>query len=237
MEQFDEIVKTLSLTMGAAWASGINLYATILVLGILGVTENIVLPETLHVLMNPLVMGAAGLMYVAEFIADKTPGVDTGWDGIHTFIRIPAGVLLAAGAVGDVNPAVAVAAGILGGGVAAGSHAAKAGTRVLINTSPEPFTNWTASVLEDVAVIGGIWTALNHPWIFLVLFVLFILLLIWLLPKIWLGIKKIFGFFGRLFRSKPMPDPAPGVSAAPGTAAGPDVVPAAPGELKPGHDT
>lgn len=200
MDSFNEIVKTLSLTMGAAWASGINLYATIAVLGFLGVTENIVLPEGLHVLMNPMVIGAAVLMYITEFFADKIPGVDTGWDGIHTFIRIPAGVLLAAGAVGDVNPAVAVAAGILGGGISATSHAAKSGSRVLINTSPEPFTNWTASVLEDVAVIGGIWTALHHPVLFLVLFALFILLMIWLLPKVWRGIKAVFGFIARLFR-------------------------------------
>jgi len=167
MEQFDQIVNTLSLTMGAAWASGINLYAAILVLGVLGATENIVLPAGLEVLMNPLVIGAAGVMYLVEFFADKVPGVDTGWDTLHTFIRIPAGALLAAGAVGDVNPAVAIAAGLMGGGLAAASHATKAGTRVLINTSPEPFSNWTASVVEDVAVVGGLWTALHYPWVFI----------------------------------------------------------------------
>ena len=123
MEDFNQIIETLSLTMGAAWASGINLYAAILVLGLLGVSDNIVLPAGLEILMNPLVIGSAGVMYLVEFFADKVPGVDTGWDTIHTFIRIPAGVLLAAGAVGDVNPAVAIAAGILGGGIAAGAHA------------------------------------------------------------------------------------------------------------------
>ena len=199
MEPLDQIIKTISLTMGAAWASGINLYAAILVLGLLGITQNIVLPDHLQILMNPLVMGAAGLMYVVEFIADKMPGVDTGWDTLHTFIRIPAGVLLAAGAVGDVNPALAVAAGILGGGMAAGSHAEKSGTRVLINTSAEPFTNWTASVAEDMAVIGGLWTALHYPWLFIALMIGFILLMIWLLPKLWRGIKKVFGFIWGLF--------------------------------------
>lgn len=194
----DQIAKTLSMTMGAAWASGINLYAAILVLGLLGVTENIVLPENLHILMNPIVIGAAGVMYVVEFFADKIPGIDTGWDTVHTFIRIPAGVLMAAGAVGDVNPALAVAAGILGGGMAAGAHATKSGSRVLINASPEPFTNWTASVAEDVAVFGGLWAALHYPWLFLGLLVIFIILMIWLLPKIWRGIKKVFGFIGRL---------------------------------------
>ncbi len=202
MDDFDQIVKTISLTMGAAWGSGINLYATILVLGLLGVTDNIVLPQTLEVLMNPLVIGAAGLMYFVEFFVDKIPGVDTGWDGLHTFVRIPAGILLAAGAVGDVNPAVAVAAGVLGGGLSAGTHATKAGTRLLINTSPEPVSNWTASLLEDVAVITGVWAALIHPWIFLVILVIFILLMIWFLPKLWGAIKKFFSFLGRIFGQK-----------------------------------
>jgi hypothetical protein len=202
MDQYNSIVNTLALTMGAAWASGINLYAAILMLGLLGVSGNIALPENLLVLQNPLVIGAAGIMYLAEFFADKTPGVDTGWDTIHTFVRIPAGALLAAGAVGDVNPAVAVAAGILGGGIAAGSHAFKAGSRVLINTSPEPFTNWTASFLEDAAVIAGLWAALHHPVYFIVFFVLFIALLVWLLPKLWRGIKMIFGGIARFLGSK-----------------------------------
>jgi hypothetical protein len=201
MEQYNSIVNTLSLTLGAAWASGINLYAAILVLGLLGVTGNIVLPEQLHVLQNPVVIGAAGLMYLVEFFADKMPGVDTGWDTIHTFIRIPVGALLAAGAVGDVNPGMAVAAGILGGGLAAGSHALKAGSRVLINASPEPFTNWAASIFEDIAVVTGLWAALYHPWYFIVFLFLFILLLIWILPKLWRGIKKIFSLIRRFFSS------------------------------------
>lgn len=202
MEDLNQIIKTISLTMGAAWGSGINLYATIFILGMMDVTGNIVLPETLKILTDPMVMWAAGLMYVIEFFADKVPGVDSGWDSIHTFIRIPAGVMLAAGAVGDVSPAIAITAGILGGGLAAGTHAAKAGSRVIINTSPEPFSNWTASVLEDVAVIGGIWASLHYPWIFIGLLILFLLLLIWILPKIWLGIKKIFGFIGRILGGK-----------------------------------
>ena len=149
-----------------------------------------------------MVIVAAGVMYFVEFFADKMPGVDTGWDTLHTFIRIPAGALLAAGAVGNVNPAVALTAAILGGGLAAGAHAVKSGSRVLINTSPEPFTNWTASIAEDIAVIGGLWAALHYPWLFLVLMIVFIGLMIWLLPKIWGGIKKIFGYIGRLFKYK-----------------------------------
>jgi hypothetical protein len=206
VDDFNKIIETISLTMGAAWGSGINLYATILVLGFLGMTDNIVLPQGLEILMNPMVIGAAGLMYIVEFFADKIPGVDTGWDTLHTFVRIPAGVLLAAGAVGDVNPAVAVAAGILGGGIATTTHATKAGSRLLINTSPEPVSNWTASVLEDVAVITGVWAALIHPWVFIVILILFILIMIWFLPKLWGAIKKFFAFLGRLFGKKQEPD-------------------------------
>ena len=186
--------------MGAGWASGINLYLAVLMLGLLEITGNISLPQDLQILSNPMVIGAAGLMYLVEFFADKTPGVDTGWDVVHTFIRIPAGAVLAASAVGDVNPVVELAAAIAGGSIAAGTHAVKSGTRALINTSPEPFSNWTASITEDLAVIAGIWTALYYPWLFITLLVIFILLMIWLLPKIWQGIKKVFSLIVRFFQ-------------------------------------
>jgi hypothetical protein len=202
VEQLEPIIKTIALTMGVAWASGINLYAAILVLGIMGATGNITLPPGLVVLTDPLVIGAAGVMYVTEFIADKIPGVDTGWDTIQTFIRIPVGALLAAAAIGEVNPPVAIAAAILGGGMAASTHAAKSGTRVLINTSPEPFTNWAASLGEDIAVFVGLWTALYYPWVFVIFLVLFILLLVWLLPKIWKGVKAVLNLIGGLLRPR-----------------------------------
>lgn len=207
MEQVNEITDIIALTMGAAWAAGINLYAAIATLGILGATGNMTLPPDLQILANPLVIGAACLMFAVEFVADKMPGVDTGWDTIHTFIRIPAGALLAAGAVGDINPAVSLAAALLGGTLAAGTHGAKAGSRLLINASPEPFTNWTASIVEDIMVIGGIWTAVNHPWFFIVLLVLFILLLIWLLPKLWMGIKMLAAKTKQLFSPRQAPPP------------------------------
>ncbi|WDN89923.1 hypothetical protein BuS5_02893 [Desulfosarcina sp. BuS5] len=200
MDNLNEISKTIALSMGAGWASGINLYLAVLMLGLLEITGNISLPPDLQILSNPMVIGAAGLMYLVNFFADKTPGVDTGWDVIHTFIRIPAGALLAASAVGDVNPVVALAAAIAGGSIAAGTHAVKSGTRALINTSPEPFSNWTASITEDLAVIAGIWTALSYPWLFIALLVIFIVLMIWLLPKIWQGIKKVFSFIARFFQ-------------------------------------
>ena len=132
-------------------------------------------------------------MYFLEFFADKTPGVDSGWDAIHTFIRIPAGAIMAAGVAEglEVNQALEFAATLLGGGIAATSHFTKAGSRILINTSPEPVTNWTASIMEDVAVIGGLWAALNYPWLFVALMALFLALAIWLLPKIWRAIRSI----------------------------------------------
>lgn len=193
MEQLNTITSTLALTMGAAWASGINLYAAILTLGVLGLTGNITLPPGLEILTDPMVLMAAGVMYFLEFFADKIPGVDTAWDGLHTFVRIPAGAMLAAAAVGDMNPAVELAAGLMGGGLAASTHATKAGTRALINTSPEPFSNWAASITEDIAVIVGLWTALHHPVLYLVLLGLFILMMIWLLPKLWRGIRLVWG--------------------------------------------
>jgi hypothetical protein len=202
MDALDQISTTLALSMGLAWASGINLYATLFTLGYLANTGNISLPPDLQIVANPMVMGAAGLMYCIEFFADKTPGVDTGWDAIHTFVRIPAGAMLAAGAIGDLNPAVELTAAILGGGLAAGSHATKAGSRVLINTSPEPFSNWIASVSEDVIVITGVWASINHPILFLIALAGFVLLMIWLLPRIWAGVKKIFGFIINLFRKE-----------------------------------
>lgn len=199
MDDLNTIIETISITMGTAWASGINLYATLLVLGLLGINDLITLPESLSVIEHPMVVGAAGFMYVVEFFADKVPGVDTGWDTLHTFIRIPAGVVLAAGVVGEADPAVVLAAGIVGGGISTATHAAKSGTRILINASPEPFTNWTASVVEDIAVISGIWAALMHPWIFLSAFVLFIVLMIFFLPRLWSAVKRFFSFLGRWF--------------------------------------
>ena len=203
-----ETIDTIALMLGAAWASGINLYAAILVLGWLGGNGHIDLPPDLQLLSNPMVMLAAGGMYLVEFFTDKIPGVDTGWDAIHTFVRIPAGALMAAGAAQglDVGPAAELTGLLLGGGVAATSHATKAGSRVLINTSPEPFSNWGASVAEDISVIVGLWAALNHPVLFLVLFALFVLTVIWLLPRLWRALRRAVHAVGRWFgRREPMP--------------------------------
>ncbi len=195
-----DLVETIALTMGVAWASGINLYAAVFMLGLLGSTGHITLPPDLEVLSDPLVMAAAGFMYCVEFFADKTPGVDTGWDAIHAFIRIPAGALLAMGAVGETSQAAQLAAFLIGGSLAAATYATKAGSRVIINTSPEPLSNWTASLSEDLIVIAGLWTALTYPWVFLILLLVFILVMIWLLPKLWIAVKSVFTYIRNVFR-------------------------------------
>jgi hypothetical protein len=199
-----ETIEVISLTLGVAWASGINLYAAVLALGYFGATGQVNLPEELQLLTDPSVLIAAGFMFFVEFFADKVPGVDTGWDALHTFIRIPAGAVLAGGMANgiEVNAATEFAAYLIGGGLAATSHATKAGTRALINTSPEPVTNWTASITEDIAVIGGLWAALNHPWVFIIALVVFILLVAWLLPKIWRALKRIVRAIGNFFSGK-----------------------------------
>jgi hypothetical protein len=209
MGSLDQISSLIALSMGAAWASGINLYAAILMLGLLGSTGHLILPADLQILANPLVIGAAGIMYLIEFVADKIPGIDNSWDALQTFIRVPAGAALAAGAVGALDPAVVLAAAIVGGGLAAGAHAAKAGTRVMLNTSPEPFSNWAASLSEDALVIAGLWAALQHPWLFLILLAVFLLVLIWLLPKIWRGIKGLWSLLTSLFKGREPLQPPP----------------------------
>jgi len=203
MGEYQTLIHTLALTMGVAWASGINLYAAVAVLGLAGNAGYVHLPDTLAIVEDPLVIIAACFMYCVEFFADKVPGVDSTWDALHTFIRIPAGAMLAAGAVGNVDPALAVAAGLVGGSITAATHATKAGTRMLINTSPEPFSNWFASITEDLAVFAGLWAALAHPVIFLILLVLFLLALWWLLPKVWRGVKAVFRKITSLFGRRP----------------------------------
>lgn len=215
MEQYHEVVTILALTLGVGWASGVNLYAAVLMLGLMGATGGMTLPPDLQMLASPLVIGAAGLMYFTEFFADKVPGVDTGWDAMHTFIRIPAGAMLAAGAVGEVSPALELAAGLLGGGMAFGAHAAKSGSRIMVNTSPEPVSNWSLSLAEDAAVFAGIWAMVYHPWIMLGVSLLLIVLMIWLLPKLLRVIVRLFrGIAARLRGDKPVPEATPASNAA-----------------------
>lgn len=200
-----ETVSLIAAALGVAWASGINLYAAILMLGLMGSMGSIELPPELEILQNPAVLIAAAFMYCVEFFADKIPGVDTVWDAIHSFIRIPAGAMLAAATLAPISPEAELIGLLLGGTLAAGTHFTKAGSRVVINTSPEPVTNWTASIGEDLMVIAGLWTALNYPILFIVLLVAFVALVIWLAPKVWRGVKRVFAKIRSWF-SKTDPD-------------------------------
>ena len=194
-----DTLQSLALAGGLAWASGMRLYAVVFLAGLLGRLGYLQLPATLSVLENPWIIGRSGVLLCIEFLADKVPAVDSAWDALQGFIRIPAGALLAALAMGEHDPALMVAAGLLGGTLTAGTFAAKAGGRALINTSPEPFSNVTASLGEDILTASGLWIAVAHPILFLILLGLFILLLVWLLPKIWRGIRAFFA----IFRKKP----------------------------------
>jgi hypothetical protein len=180
-----EMLQQLALASGLAWASGIRLYAAIFIVGLLGRMGYVHLPDHLLVLEHSFVLAAAGVMLIAEFLVDKVPGFDTAWDTVHTFIRIPAGALLAWGAMGDATPALQLAAAILGGAITSGTHLAKAGTRAAINTSPEPLSNWTASFGEEGLLLGGLWLVFHHPLVFLILLVAFLGLVAWMLPKLW----------------------------------------------------
>ena len=185
-------IEALSLAMGTAWTSGINLYATVAALGIANQAQLIQLPPDLQVLSHPAVIAIACIMYVIEFFADKVPYVDSGWDVLHTFIRIPAGAILAARSLGDMNPALELAALLAGGSIALAAHGVKATTRLAINASPEPFSNWAASVTEDVAVFGGLWMMFNHPIIMMSFVAAFVALCVWLVPKLFHLAKRGF---------------------------------------------
>jgi hypothetical protein len=187
-----ETLQTFALASALAWASGIRLYLVVFGVGLAGHFGYIDLPEGLRVLQHPWVIGAAGVMVAMEFLVDKIPGLDSAWDAIHTFVRIPAGAFLAAGATGDTLNALTVAAGLLGGTITAGTHFTKAGSRALINTSPEPVTNWGASFTEDAMVLSGLWLVFWHPVVFLVLLAIFIAFAIWLLPKVIRGLRALF---------------------------------------------
>ena len=145
------------------WASGIRLYAVLFIVGGLGYLGWSSCRAGSRALAHPWVLAASGFMFFVEFFADKIPGVDSLWDVVHTFIRIPAGAALAASVFGDSSAAAMLAAAILGGSLAAGSHLAKAGSRAVINTSPEPFSNWAASFGEELAVGTVLWLAFAHP--------------------------------------------------------------------------
>jgi len=180
-----------ALAAAVGWASGLRLYAVLFIVGAVGYLQWVDLPAGLGVLAHPLVLAASGFMCCVEFFADKIPGVDSAWDLVQTFIRIPAGAALAASVFGDSSTATMFAAAILGGTLAAGSHLAKAGSRALINTSPEPFSNWAASFSEELAVGTVLWLAFAHPLVALVVIAALVALMIWLIPKVWRMLRII----------------------------------------------
>ncbi|MBK7356623.1 DUF4126 domain-containing protein [Propionivibrio sp.] len=186
-----DTIQSVALAAGLAWGSGLRLYAVLFAAGLLGRLGYLELPQTLQVLEHPWVIGASGAMLLVEFLADKIPVVDPFWDAVHSFIRIPAGAILAALALGNYDPTIGVVAAILGGTLTASVHAAKAGGRALINVSPEPFSNIVASFGEEAVLIAGLYAAFAHPAVFLVLLLLFLTLLVWLLPRLWRGVRKL----------------------------------------------
>ena len=180
-----DLIPQLALAAGLAWGAGLRLYAVVFLAGIAGRMGWIELPGSLAYLGNDGVLWVAGAFLVLEFLADKIPLVDSAWDALQTFIRIPGAMVLAWGALGEQGEALQFAAAMLGGSIAGVTHLGKAGTRAIINHSPEPFSNGIASFFEDGLVIGGLWLAMTHPWVFLVLLALFLALLLWLIPKLW----------------------------------------------------
>ena len=151
-----QLISTIAIAMGASWVSGINLYASVATLGLLARFADLQLPGELQVLTSWWVIGVAIVLYVIEFVADKVPYVDSTWDVIHTFIRVPAGAVLAAGAFGDFDNGIQMIALLLGGGLALSSHGAKAATRAMLNASPEPISNVVASIIEDILAVVSV---------------------------------------------------------------------------------
>lgn len=188
------MVEAISLGAGLAWASGLRLYLTVLIAGVFARAGFIHLPDTLAVFTSPWVIGSAAVLAVAEFLADKVPAFDSLWDAVHTFIRIPAGAVLAAASLGHADPALLVVAGLAGGTLAGSAHIAKAGTRALINLSPEPISNWIASTTEDGLTVGGLVLAFFVPLLFLALMIGFLAFSAWALPRLWRGVSG--GFRG-----------------------------------------
>lgn len=192
------LIGTLAIAMGAGWVSGINLYAAVATLGLLGRFTDLRLPGELDVLTSWWIIGLAGALYIVEFFADKIPYLDSIWDAIHTFIRIPAGAVLAATAFGDFDRSIQVVALLLGGGLALSAHGAKASARAAVNLSPEPFSNTIVSVFEDVLAVVAILLAVFLPVVLIVLVTLFVVASILIVPRM---IGLVHGTLKRLRRA------------------------------------
>src|SRR5580765_1820403 len=197
---------TLSLALGSAWTSGINLYATVTVLGLLQKFGAAKLPGGLDALDNWWIIGIAGGLYLVELFADKIPYVDSVWDVVHTFIRIPAGALVAYAATNQMDPSITIPATLVGGGLALSSHGAKAAARIAANFSPEPVSNWVLSLVEDAIAFVGTVLAVFAPFIIAGVLVIFVAIFLWFFPKVFRSIRRLFGAVGAFFRGESFQD-------------------------------
>ena len=197
-----ELIQPLALAGGLSWASGLRLYLTVFAVGLLAKFGYVHLPASLDILSNPIVLSVAGVLCIIEFLANKIPYVDSAWDSIQTFIRIPAGALLAMGAINSNDPMIATVTALLGGILAGATHATKAGSRALINTSPEPVSNLAASLSEEGLLVTGGWLVFAHPAVFIGLLCGFIVLIFWMLPKLWRSIKSVLGHIGKVSKAQ-----------------------------------
>ena len=204
-----DTAQLVALAGALGWASGIRLYLVVLLTGLAGFMGWVTLPQGLHLLANPAVLGASGFMVFIEFFADKIPGLDSLWDVVHSVIRVPAGAALAASVFSADSGAMALVAALLGGTLAATSFTAKATTRAAINTSPEPFSNVGASLVEDTLVPVGLWAAVSHPFIFVPMLALVLVLSVCLIYVCWRFLRLLFRRVTRIFSGAPDPGVAP----------------------------
>ncbi len=194
-----EWFSTLSLALGTAWTSGINLYATVSVLGLLQKFGATKLPGGLDVLDNWWIIGVAGFLYLIEFVADKIPYVDSVWDVVHTFIRVPAGAIVAYAATNQMDESVGVIATLLGGTLAFSSHGTKAALRAGANLSPEPVSNWVLSIAEDVIAFASAILAVFAPILIAIVLVIFAIFFLWFAPKVFRAVRKLFSGIRAVF--------------------------------------
>lgn len=199
---------TLTLALGTAWTSGINLYATVAVVGLLQKFTTYKIPGGLEVLDNWWIIGIAAGLYLIEFVADKVPYVDSVWDVIHTFIRVPAGALMAYGATMQMDASVMIIATLLGGGLALSSHGTKAALRAGANLSPEPVSNWVLSIVEDIIAFAGAILAVVAPVLIAIVLIIFLIVFSWFAPKVFRAIRKLWRGVKALFRGESMKEVA-----------------------------
>lgn len=207
-----DTAQLVALAGAVGWASGIRLYLVLLLTGLAGYLGWMELPQGLHLLANPVVLGASGFMVFVEFFADKIPGLDSLWDVVHAVIRIPAGAALAAGVFSADSAAMSLVAALVGGTLAGTSFAAKATSRAAINTSPEPFSNIGTSLVEDSLVPAGLWLAVAHPFVFIPLLVVVLALSVWLIRLCWRFLTQLFARVARIFSGRPDPGQASALS-------------------------